>query len=96
MLLVDDYKIMTGVFFLRKKSKVFEHFNIYNEIVEVERESKIKCLRLNNGGDFTSKEFMDFCSEHGIKRQFSIARTPQQNGVVERKNKIVQETGKPC
>jgi transposase InsO family protein len=38
-----------------------------------------------------SKEFMDYCNNHGIKRQFSIARTPQQNGVVERKNMIVQE-----
>jgi transposase InsO family protein len=34
---------------------------------------------------------MDYCSNHGIKRQFSIARTPQQNGVVERKNMTVQE-----
>jgi transposase InsO family protein len=34
---------------------------------------------------------MDYCRNHGIKRQFSIARTPQQNGVVERKNRTVQE-----
>jgi transposase InsO family protein len=34
---------------------------------------------------------MDYCSNHGIKRQFSITRTPQQNGVVERKNRTVQE-----
>jgi transposase InsO family protein len=34
---------------------------------------------------------MDYYNNHGIKRKFSIARTPQQNGVVERKNKIVQE-----
>jgi transposase InsO family protein len=34
---------------------------------------------------------MDYCSNHGIKRQFSIAMTPQQNGVVERKNRTVQE-----
>ena len=40
---------------------------------------------------FTSKEFMDYWSRHGIKRKFSIARTPQHNGVVERKNKTVQE-----
>jgi transposase InsO family protein len=46
---------------------------------------------LDNGGEFTSKEFMDYCNNHGIKRKFSIARTPQQNGVVERKNMIVQE-----
>jgi hypothetical protein len=34
---------------------------------------------------------MDYCSSHGIKRQFSVSRTPQHNGVVERKNMIVQE-----
>jgi hypothetical protein len=59
--------------------------------VENEMDSKIKCLRSDNGGEFTSKEFMDYCSSHGIKRQFSVTRTPQQNGVVERKNKTVQE-----
>jgi len=32
---------------------------------------------------------MDFCEKHGIKRQFLVARTPQQNGVVERKKRIV-------
>ena len=52
---------------------------------------KIKFLRLDNGGEFTSNEFMDFCEERGIKIQFSTTRTPQQNGVVERKDKTVQE-----
>jgi hypothetical protein len=54
-------------------------------------DSKIKCLRSDNGGDFTSKEFMDYYKSHGIKRQFSVARTPQQNGVIERKNWTIQE-----
>jgi hypothetical protein len=54
-------------------------------------DSKIKCLRSKNGGEFTSKEFMDYCSNHGIKRKLSVSRTPQQNGVVERKNRTVQE-----
>ena len=45
----------------------------------------------DNGGEFTSKEFMDYCNSHGIKRQFSVARTPQQNGVVEIKNRTIQE-----
>jgi hypothetical protein len=60
-------------------------------MVENEMDSRIKCLRSDNGGEFTSKEFMDYCNNHGIKRQFSVARTPQQNGVVERKNRTVQE-----
>jgi hypothetical protein len=91
MLLVDDYTRMTVVFFLKNKSEAFENFKIYKEMVENEMDSRIKCLRSDNGGEFTSKEFMDYCSSHGIKRQFSIARTPQQNGVVERKNMTVQE-----
>jgi transposase InsO family protein len=57
----------------------------------VENDSKIKCLRSYNGGEFTSKEFMDYCSMHGIKIQFLIFRTPQQHGVVERNNRTIQE-----
>jgi hypothetical protein len=60
-------------------------------MVENEMDSKIKCLRFDNGGEFTSKEFMDYCSSHGIKKKFFDVRTPQQNGFVERKNKIVHE-----
>jgi transposase InsO family protein len=52
---------------------------------------KIKCSRSDNGGEFTSNEFRDFYEEHGIKIQFSTGRTPQQNGVVERKNITIQE-----
>jgi transposase InsO family protein len=48
-------------------------------------------LRYNNGGEFASKEFMDFYNEHGIKRLFSTAMTPHQHGVVERKNVTLQE-----
>jgi hypothetical protein len=55
---------------------------------------KIKFLRSDRGGEFTSDEFNNYCETHGIKRKFSISRTPQQNGVVERINKIVQEMAK--
>jgi hypothetical protein len=67
MLLVDDYTRMTAVCFLGNKSEAFENFKVYKEMVENEMDSKIKCLRSNNGGEFTSKEFMDYCSRHGIK-----------------------------
>ena len=91
MLLVDDYIIIIAIFFLKKKLKEFERFKTYKEMVKNKTELKIKCLRSENGGEFTSKEFMEFCSEHGIKRQFSVAKTPQQNGVVERKKNTVRE-----
>ena len=60
-------------------------------MVENESDCKIKCLRPDRGGEFTSDEFFDFYKQHGIKRQFSTTRTPQQNGVVERMNIIVQQ-----
>jgi transposase InsO family protein len=91
MLLVDDYTRIIVVCFLKNKSEAFENFKVYKEMVENEIDSKIKCLRYDNGGEFTSKEFMDFCSKNGIKRKFFVARTPQQNGVAESKNKIVRE-----
>ena len=63
-------------------------------MVENETNQKIKCLRSDNGGEFTSNEFNMFCEIHGIKIQFSVAKTPQQNGVVERKNRTVQESSR--
>jgi transposase InsO family protein len=90
MLLVYDYTRMIAFFFLKNKSEAFENFKIYKEMVENEMDSKIKCLRSDNGGEFTSKKFMEYCNSHGIKRQFFVAMTPQRNGVVERRNRTVQ------
>jgi transposase InsO family protein len=91
MLSVDDYTRMTLVCFLKNKSEAFEKFKIYKEMVENEMDSRIKCLRSDNGGEFNSKEFMDYYNSHGIKKKFFIARTPQHNGVVERKNMTIHE-----
>jgi hypothetical protein len=48
-------------------------------------------LRSDNGGEFTSQEFMDYYNRNGIKRKFFIDRTPQHNAVVQRKNMTRQE-----
>jgi hypothetical protein len=85
MLLVNDYTRMDVVLFLNNKSESFENFKIYKEMVENEMDLQIKFLRSDNGGEFTSKEFMDYNS-HGIKSQFSVDRKHRQNEVVERKN----------
>ena len=55
---------------------------------------KIKCLRLDNGGEFVLKEFNNYCDENGIKRHFSVIETPQQNGVAERKKQNCYGNGK--
>ena len=77
--------------FLKEKSEAFNKFKAFKILVENETKAKIQCLRSDNGGEVTSKEFNLFCETHGIKRQFSAARTPQQNGVAKRRNRTVQE-----
>ena len=60
-------------------------------MAENESGMKIKSLRSDNGEEFTSNKFNEFYEVHGIKRKFSAAKTPQQNGVFERKNLTIQE-----
>nr|GFA40070.1 hypothetical protein [Tanacetum cinerariifolium] len=65
-------------------------------ITEIEnlKDLKVKIIRCDNGGEFRNKEMNDFCSQKGIKREFSNARTPQQNGVAERRNKTLIEAAR--
>ena len=69
-------------------------FKSFKALVENEENIKIKCIRSDNGGEFISNEFNKFCETHGIKRNFSAAKTPQQNGVVERKKGIIKEVAR--
>ena len=57
-------------------------------------EKKIKILRSDNGGEYTSKEFSNYLKEKGIQHQLSVPRTSQQNGVAERMNRTIQETAR--
>nr|GEX41525.1 ribonuclease H-like domain-containing protein [Tanacetum cinerariifolium] len=67
-----------------------------NFITEIEnlKELKVNIIRCDNGGEFRNKEMNDFCSRKGIKREFSNARTPQQNGVTKRRNKTLIEAAR--
>jgi hypothetical protein len=57
-------------------------------------EKKIKILRLDNGGEYTSKEFVSFCRDVGIKRELTTPYNPQQNVIAERKNRTIMEAVK--
>ena len=54
-----------------------------------------KCLGFDRGGEFTSHEFELFLNDRGIKRQTSTPRTPPQNGVVERRNRLIMDCARP-
>ena len=88
---IDDYSRRCWVFPIKKKSDVFSVFKTYKAGVELETEKKIKCMRTDNGGEYTSNEFNNFCQQEGIKRQLTVAYTPQQNGVAERMNRTLLE-----
>ncbi|GJV00668.1 putative ribonuclease H-like domain-containing protein [Tanacetum coccineum] len=60
-------------------------------ITEIENlvDKKVKIIRCDNGTEFKNKFMSEFCKQKGIKRKFSVARTPQQNGVAKRRNRTL-------
>ena len=64
-------------------------FKIFTKEVQNKFDKKIKTLRTDRGGEYTSEIFKNFCMENGISRQLTMAYTPQQNGVAERRNRTL-------
>ena len=60
-------------------------------MLENEKSSKIMSILSDRGGEFQNEKFEHFCEKHVINHNFSAPRTPQQNGVVERKNMSLEE-----
>ncbi|KAG7582977.1 Zinc finger CCHC-type [Arabidopsis suecica] len=89
--LIDDYSRYMWTVLLKEKSQAFEKFKRFKSLVEQETGEKIQTLRTDRGGEFVSQEFNDFCESTGIKRHLTAPYTPQQNGVVERRNRTLME-----
>ena len=62
---------------------------MFKNLVESECGDKLKCFRMYRGGEFNSEEFGNFCDMNGINRQLTAPYSPQQNGVMERKNRTI-------
>jgi hypothetical protein len=88
---IDDYSRKTWVYFLKSKDEVLGKFKEFKALVENLSKRKIKILRSDNGGEYTSNEFGSFCRDAGIKRELTTPYNPQQNGVVERNNRMIME-----
>jgi hypothetical protein len=91
---IGDYSRKTWLYLLKTKDEVFNKFQEFKAEIENLRNKKIKILRTDNGGEYTSKEFVAFCKLAGIRRELTVPHNPQQNGVAERKNKSIEETVK--
>eukprot|EP00253_Pinus_taeda_P007226 PITA_07226 len=88
---IDEFSRKVWVYMLKRKSDVFSVFKQFRALEENNTGRTIKCLITDNGGEFTSKEFDNYCKDAGIKRHKTTIYTPQQNGVAERMNKTLLE-----
>ncbi|XP_048443096.1 uncharacterized protein LOC125478705 [Pyrus x bretschneideri] len=92
LVLVDDFSRFTWVAFLREKSDAFKAFCGLLNKIQNDRVASNDCvirLRTDHGTEFENTSFSKFCDEKGITHNFSAPITPQQNGVVERKNRVL-------
>ncbi|GJW98179.1 putative ribonuclease H-like domain-containing protein [Tanacetum coccineum] len=89
LVVIDDYNRFTWVFFLATKDETSGILKSFITGIENLVDYKVKVIRCDNGTEFKNKEMNQFCEMKGILRQFSVSRTPQQNGVAERRNKIL-------
>jgi transposase InsO family protein len=85
---MDDYSHFTWVFFLQEKSQTHETLKRFLRRAQNEFGLRIKKVRIDNGMEFKNSQIEGFLEE-GIKHELSSPYTPQQNGVVERKNRTL-------
>ena len=70
---------------------MFDTFKKWKALDENETGKRLKCLRYDNGGEYCSKEFDSHCSHNGIHEEKIVPRTPQENDVSERMNRMIME-----
>ena len=90
----DDKTRFKTLYLMKSKSETLEKFKEFEARVTVETGQRIKAIRTDNGGEYISKAFNDFCKGKGIARQFTAPYTPEQNGVAERLNRTLIESAR--
>nr|GFA18260.1 hypothetical protein [Tanacetum cinerariifolium] len=94
LVVVDDYSRYTWVFFLHSKDEASEVIISFIKKTQVNLQLQVQRVRTDNGTEFKNKTLAKFFNEVGITQQFSAARTPQKNGVVERRNRTLVEVAR--
>jgi transposase InsO family protein len=91
LVIIDDYSHYCWVFFWESKDEVFEHFWSLALRLNNEHPNCLKAICSDKRTKFRNDSFNQFCLEHGVDQQFSAPCVPQQNGVVERKSRTLDE-----
>ncbi|GJY57806.1 putative ribonuclease H-like domain-containing protein [Tanacetum coccineum] len=94
LVVTDDFSRFSWVFFLATKDETSEILCKFIIGLENQLNHNVKIIRCDNGTEFKNHAMNEFCAKKGIKREFSVARTPQQNGVAERKNRTLIEAAR--
>lgn len=89
---IDDHTRFAWIYVIKHKDEVFQRFQEWKAQVEKMTGKKVKALRSDNGGEYTSNEFTSFLTEEGIKHEQTMPHTPEQNGVAERLNRTLMES----
>ncbi|GJR76369.1 putative ribonuclease H-like domain-containing protein [Tanacetum coccineum] len=94
LVVTDDYSRFSSVFFLATKDETSEILKTFITGIENQINHKVKITKCDNGTEFKNNDMNQFCGMKGIKREFSVAGTPQQNEVAERKNRTLIEAAR--
>ncbi len=89
VLFTYDYNEKSWVFFFKTKNDTFETFKVFKNIVE--KENKIKILKIICVGEFLSRKFNKFCEQNEIVKQLTTIETPHYNDVSKHKSKTILE-----
>jgi hypothetical protein len=89
LVIVDDFSRYTWAIPIREKSDAFDTAQHLFKKIQVEQNCEIVRIRSDHGREFENSKFEELCRSYGIKQEFSSPITPQQNGVVERKNRVI-------
>ena len=76
---IDDTTWKVWAYPIRTKDRVFLIFSDWLAMVENQTSRKLKCLRTDNGGEFKFEEFVKFCRERGIRREYTTPYSPEHN-----------------
>ncbi|GJU54351.1 putative ribonuclease H-like domain-containing protein [Tanacetum coccineum] len=91
---LQQFNLFCWVFFLEHKDETYPILKDFINLVENQLNKKVKAIRCDNGTEFKNAHIIELCGSKGIKRDYSNARTPQQNGVAERKNRTLIEAAR--
>ena len=89
--LLDDKTRYTWVYPLKTKDQAFDCFKEWQAEVENRTGRRVKILKTDNGGEYTSRKFKDHLKTCGIRHELTIPKTPEQNGAAERLNRTLVE-----